>query len=118
MALEGEHGGALEVSKNHQPEVRSITRPGMSSEQHKHPSHYGNGETSSSSRSTLEDRRAAGVDGSAGGRDAEKALMKRTLVAQNKKIQQLVANVDRMETERESMRQQVGSVGPFFVSLL
>ena len=38
---------------------------------------------------------------------SEKALMKRTLVAQSKKIQQLMTKVDSMEAEREAMRQQV-----------
>lgn len=39
--------------------------------------------------------------------DGEKTLMKRTLVAQGKKIQQLTAKIDVLETEREAMRQQV-----------
>ena len=42
---------------------------------------------------------------------SEKALMKRTLVAQSKKIQQLMTKIDSMEAEREAMRQQVRKCG-------
>lgn len=41
----------------------------------------------------------------------EKALMKRTLVAQSKKIQQLTARIDGMEAERRTMAQQVWRFG-------
>lgn len=44
-----------------------------------------------------------------GGND--KLLMKRTLVAQSKKIQQLTAKIDGMESEREAMAQQVRNCG-------
>ncbi|CAM9953063.1 unnamed protein product, partial [Laminaria digitata] len=44
------------------------------------------------------------------GGTSEKALMKRTLVAQSKKIQQLMTKVDSMEAEREAMRQQVDAL--------
>lgn len=50
---------------------------------------------------------------SAGGGNSssnEKALMKRTLVAQSKKIQQLTAKIDGMETERGALAQQVWDV--------
>ncbi|CAN0494727.1 unnamed protein product [Ectocarpus sp. 12 AP-2014] len=43
-----------------------------------------------------------------GGND--KLLMKRTLVAQSKKIQQLTAKIDGMESEREAMAQQVAAL--------
>ncbi|CAM9285902.1 unnamed protein product [Ectocarpus sp. 8 AP-2014] len=43
-----------------------------------------------------------------GGND--KLLMKRTLVAQGKKIQQLNAKIDGMESEREAMAQQVAAL--------
>ena len=46
---------------------------------------------------------------------SEKALMKRTLVAQSKKIQQLMTKVDSMEAEREAMRQQVRESTAFVV---
>ena len=42
-----------------------------------------------------------------GGFAGENASMKRTLVAQNRRIQQLMAKVDTVEKEREAMRQQV-----------
>lgn len=41
----------------------------------------------------------------------ERVLMKRTLVAQSKKIQQLTAKINGLETEREAMGQQVGPLG-------
>lgn len=47
----------------------------------------------------------------------EKELMKRTLVAQSKKIQQLTATIDGLESEREAMRQQV-RLGPELFLLL
>lgn len=43
-----------------------------------------------------------------GGVQSEQVLMRRTLVAQKKKIQQLTAKVDAVESEREAMRRQVG----------
>lgn len=49
------------------------------------------------------------------GGTSEKALMKRTLVAQSKKIQQLMTKVDSMEAEREAMRQQVRESDSTFV---
>ncbi|CAN0266003.1 unnamed protein product [Ectocarpus fasciculatus] len=45
-----------------------------------------------------------------GGGGNDKLLMKRTLVAQSKKIQQLTAKVDGMETERGAMAQQVAAL--------
>lgn len=57
------------------------------------------------STSTQQQSRPAAVGTS------EKALMKRTLVAQSKKIQQLTTKVDSMEAERETMRQQVRELG-------
>lgn len=44
---------------------------------------------------------------SASGASSEKVLMKRTLLAQSKKIRQLSVKVDEMETERGAMGQQV-----------
>lgn len=50
---------------------------------------------------------SAAAAGGGGSSSNEKALMKRTLVAQSKKIQQLTAKIDRMEAERGAMAQQV-----------
>ncbi|CAM9731002.1 unnamed protein product, partial [Hapterophycus canaliculatus] len=46
----------------------------------------------------------------ANGGGNERMLMKRTLVAQSKKIQQLTAKIDRLETERETMVQQIDAL--------
>lgn len=48
------------------------------------------------------------ASGGGGSGSNEKALMKRTLVAQSKKIQQLTAKINGMEAERGEMAQQVG----------
>lgn len=41
----------------------------------------------------------------------DRVLMKRTLLAQSKKIQQLTAKIDGLETEREAMGQQASPLG-------
>lgn len=48
--------------------------------------------------------------------NGENALMKRTLVAQSRKIQQLTAKIDAMETERETLRQEVPMLTRYFGS--
>lgn len=58
----------------------------------------------------------APVGGTGGSND--RLLMKRTLVAQSKKIQQLAAKIDVMETERGAMRQQVSVTTAVSLQLL
>lgn len=62
---------------------------------------------SGSSNNSSSPHSASGGGGGGGGVSNEKALMKRTLLAQSKKIQQLTAKLDGMEAERGALRQQV-----------
>lgn len=104
MAQEGEHDEVIERSRSTSSPYVSLTDRQASTHGGKPPKAEGGATAAASSL------RAAGSQQTGqGGND--KLLMKRTLVAQSKKIQQLTAKVDGMETEREAMAQQVRSYG-------
>ncbi|CAM9143674.1 unnamed protein product [Ectocarpus sp. 8 AP-2014] len=89
---------------------RSMVSPYVSSVDRQAGAHGGKppkaeGATTSSS---LRGNGAGAQQTGQGGND--KLLMKRTLVAQSKKIQQLTAKIDGMESEREAMAQQVAAL--------